>query len=521
MGSTISGVGITGYQFSQLDPFFEKKLFGLVFDYNPNAPIDQNLCLKTDLMNQTQYKNDDPDGEEDNIIALVGHNSQEIKSAFLALQQVKRTQDIIIDTIEWQTIVPFAKYLHQFTLPSGEEVILGQDFLGMALKLNGSGFNPTDYQLGYANVPLDFLEFIVPESGDSSLNLSVETSITIQETTNELQINLIYSNVTFLFQTDNIDLENIFALEFADHLIIVQFDRIEFSNIFRKYSHHGTSGVETLSEIRIGNTLNLIINEELPQDQNWTNAFDYEIQEDFRGLIPIQETFSLYQGSDIKNRLQQFSDISFSIITAQNIGVLNGTQAVDNFRVLIDDQNRTSREIDRNSYPVKEEITVLHDEQLLFSTQVKGRNFAQQDDILSLVPIETQVIALDQQSGFAENLLFLQETSLLKELVAECVKRFISNPTVSTLGTNEIINKGGLDLMSALYYQDFQLKGWTGSGFKINLIQYAVKTRSSSSINTKLSQLTLSPTVSELLGFLILGVIIIRRMRTKRKRKNL
>ncbi|MCK5616909.1 hypothetical protein KAR91_84385, partial [Candidatus Pacearchaeota archaeon] len=438
-----------------------------------------------------------------------------IKSAFLALEQVKRTQDIIIDTIEWQTVVPFAKYIHQFTLPTGEDVLLGQDFLGMAVRVNGSGFNPAHYQLGYANVPLDFLELIIPDSNGSSFNSSVETSVMIQESMNELQIDLTYYNLTFLFQTDSIDLDSLLGLGIAEHLMIVQFDKITYSIVIRKYSHHGTTGVETLSEISIGNAMNLIINEELPQNQNWTDAFDYEIQENFMDYIPISETFSWYQGSDIIKRLQQFSDISFSLITAQNIGVMNGTQAVDNFKVVIDDQNRTAAELDQNNFPVKEEISVLHDEQQLFSTQVKGRNFAvQREEIegkISLVPIETQVIALNQQSGFADNLLFEQETLLLKELVAECVKRFIADTEVSTLRTNEIINKAGLDFAYPQYIQDFQVMDWSGLQFSINLIQFAVKTAPSTSVKTKLSRITFAPTVSGILGLLVLGVVVKRR----------
>ncbi|MFX0122866.1 MAG: hypothetical protein ACFFAE_04455 [Candidatus Hodarchaeota archaeon] len=525
MGGTIAGLENTGYQFVQLDSYFEKNLFGLEFDYNPSSTTSETLSLMTDLINQTHFtKVVDPDLQENNVIALVGHESQEIKSAFLALEQVKRTQDIIIDTIEWQTAVPFAKYIHQFTLPTGKDVILGQDFLGIALKVNGSGFNPAHYQLGYANVPLDFLDFIIPDGKDSSFNTSVKTSITIQESMNELQIDLTYFNLTFLFQTDSIDLDSILELEMAEHFIIVQFDEIKYSIIIRKYFHYGTSGVETLSEITVGNALNLIVNEELPQNQNWTDAFDYEIQENFKDFFPIHETFSWYQGLDIKKRLQQFSDISFSLITAQNIGVLNGTQAVDDFKLLIDDANRTSRELDQNDFPVEKGISVLHDEQLLFSTQIKGRNFALQEDIdhkISLVPIETQVIALNEQTGFAENLLFLQETTLLEELVAECVKRFISNPAVSTLGTSEILNKGGLDLTSAQYIQNFQLGDWSGLRFKLNLIQYAIKTAPSSSGTTNLSQITLGLTATEILGLLILGVILERGRRGKRNPKKL
>lgn len=532
IGSGISVVGRTEYQFIQLDTFFEKNLFGVEFDYNPSVSKDQALLLKTDLINQTTFTNvTDPDLEEDNIIALVGHESQDIKTAFLALEQVKRTQEIpLIGSIEWCSTVPFAKFLHQFSLPTGEDVILGQDLLGISLKVNGSGFDPSYYQLGYANVPSDFLEFLIPDSQNSSFNSSVGTSIVIQESMNELQIDLTYDNLTYLFQRTGIDLDKFIDLSIlydpekritAEHLMIIQFDTITFSLIIRKYTHHGTSGVETLSEISIGNVINLIINEGLPQDETWTNAIEYEIQEKFMDLIQIPETFSWYQGSNITTRLKQFSNISFSLISSQNIGVLNGTQPVNNVQLVIDSQNRTTIELDQSNFPVIEEISAIHDEQLLFSTKVKGRNFAiQQADIsgkISLIPIETQVIALNQQKGFANNTLFLQETSLLEELVAECMKRFIADSEVSMLGTSEIITKGNLDLTSAQYFQDFQVVEWSGLPFTINLIQFAVKTAPLSTTKTRQSQITLVPTVPGILGLLILSVVVRREKREKRK----
>lgn len=523
IGNGISVLGRTEYQFIQLDTFFEKNLFGVEFDYNPSVSKDQALLLKTDLINQTTFTNaTDPDLEEDNIIALVGHESQDIKTAFLALEQVKRTQKIpIIGSIEWYSTVPFAKFLHQFSLITGEDVILGQDFLGIALKANGSGFDPAYYQLGYANVPSDFLEFLVPDNQNSSFNSTVETSIMIQESMNEFQIDLTYYNLTYLFQRAGIDLQSLYGLQIAKNFMIVQFDTLKFSINIRKYAHHGTSGVETLSKISIGNVMNLIINEERPQDETWTNASEYEIQENFKDIFQIQETFSWYQGLDIMKRLQHFSDISFSLITAQNIGLINGTQTVENVQVVIDGQNRTVAELAQSNFPVTEDISAIHDEQLLFSTKVKGRNFAiQQEDItdrIGLVPIEAQVIASNQQKGFAGNLLFEQETSLLMELVAECVKRFIADSEVAMLGTNEIITKCNLDLTSAQYIQDFQVLEWSGLPFTINLIQFAVKTTPFSSSDAKQSKITHAPTVSGIIGLLILSVVVRRGKKEKKK----
>ena len=513
IGSSISAVERLEYQPLLLDSFFDNGLFGIEFDYNPNAPEDQKILLLTDLINQTSLATAT---NYNNIISLVGHEDEGIKSAFLALERINRT---IIDLISWQTIVPFIKYLHHFSLPSGEDVILGQDFLGIALKINDSEIYPAEYQLGYANVPLAFLELLIPDGYNSSLTSAVGTSIIIQENVNELQIDFTYSNLTFLFQGSSIDLNTLSGLSIVENVILAQFDNIKFSTFFRKYSHHEISGVETISKVSIGTIMNLIINEELPQNLNWTNAIDYEIEENFQDLeFPIHETFSWYQGSDIKQRLDLFKGISFSFITSQNVGILSDTQPKEDIQIIVDGHNRTSTELEKKDFPVTEEITLIHNMTQVFSTKVKGRNFAIQNedvpDQTSLIPMEIQVIALNQHDGFAGNRLFIQETSLLKELVAECVKCFI--PEMSALGTGEIINAAGLDLTSARYIQDLQVNNWSGLQFTINLLQFAVKTTPSTSAKSNSGKITPMPVAYSFLGVLIVCVVLKRRKARKR-----
>lgn len=505
LGSSIPHPGVTGYPIEQLNSYFDAPLFGVKFDYNPSISKHNAIDLIIDLVNKTEFANtEDPDPEENNIISLVGHEAQDIKSAFFALEQVKRTQKFpLVDMMEWHSVVPFVKYLHHFSLPTEENVILGHDFLGLALKINGSGFNPAQYQLGYGNIPSDFFEFLIPDFEESSLSASVESTINIQETRNEFRVDISYCNLKFLFQSSTIDLENFIDPQILinpekgiidEHLMIIQFDKITFSFSTRKYSHHNNSGVETLSEISIGNVINLLINEELPNNQDWLHSSNYEIEEEFKDFLPINEVFSWYQGSDIITRLNQFEDISLSLLTAQNIGILNGAQAVEDIQVVVDGQNKTAMELMQGNITVIEAVSVKHNRSLLFSGQIQGRNFAIQqehetDEIL-LVPIEVKIIGLNQQSGLVSKQLFLQETSLLSELVAACVKNFIDDPDVSLLSTHQLSNLGKLSLDSARIIQDYSITDWVGSQLTLNLLQFAVKTSPDSPVTNNISQIT-------------------------------
>jgi hypothetical protein len=528
----VSGVQLE-YQFDQLNPYFAQELFGVEFDYNPEIQYDQALFLETDLLSQTPIQEgSDPDPQENNSIGLIGHEAYGIKSAVFALGNLARKQEIAPSVfVEWQSIVPFVKFLHQFSRPSGETVILGHDFLGMALKVDGNGFTTDHYQLGYANVPIDFLEFLFENStitkmdvqerpklkvaGESySFPLKAKKSYEIQEKMNEIQIDITYSNLTYLFQTHSIDLESITGLELADHFIIAQFDSVVFSLIFRKYNNHGITGIETIIEISIGNVMNLIINEELPQDQTWDWSSEHVITDNYKGYIPIEETFSWYHGLDIIKRLELFSSVSFSVLTAQNLGILNETTANDNLRLVIDDQNRTKEELWQNDVAIEDGFSIYEGLEKFFSAPIKGRDFVIRQNELStttnLIPLEIETIALNQHIGLANKLLFMQENSIIRELIAECIQRYSLNQSFSHLTTNQLFNIAGLELSAAYYIQDSRVKGWSGFPFKLNFIQIATK-KASTFEETKKTGIIENPLLPGIVALLIMTVILKRK----------
>lgn len=443
----------------------------------------------------------------------MGHTAQDISSAIFVLDQLNRTQNIPFHRpIELNATLPFVKYLHQFSLPTGEDVILGKDFLGIALKINGSGFDPTQYQIGYANIPLDLLELLLPDYQFSS----TKTSIVIRESIAELQVDLTYSNVLFLFHNGSMGLDNLITLNYplnpeqpiiAAHFMLVQLDKITFTFVIRKYTHYGASGVETYSKITLGNVINLIINEELPTNQNWPYTSEYKIQENFLAYFRINETLSLYTGSDIRRRLKQFSNISLSLITSQYIGLLNGTKAINTLTAVIDNENKEMADLRQTSFPVTEEISMFYKEKPIFSSKIKGYNFALQGenpDNITLIPVKTQIVALNQPNSLISNLLFSEETSLFRELVAESMKRFIANSEVSDLSTYRFSSVCRLDLSSSRYIQDFQVQEWGGSMIAFNSLEYAVKISSLLSEDKDENKITFIPIFPGIVALLYL-----------------
>jgi len=518
------------YQIPQLNSYFEKDLFGIEFDYNPYVSSDQKdqaLSLKRDLITQTEINNSaDTNPQEDNIIVLIGHESKNFNSAIFGIKQVKRTKNIG-ETLIWESPMPFIKIIHNYLLPTGENVILGFDILGIALKVNDSSFNPTHYQLGYANLPLDLISLLsgldvehgslFPDSisNESTENSTFDMQIELEESGNNLKVDLIYSNLTYLFQTEKIDF---FDVDLAEHVILAQFDEIRFSINIRKYVQHGNAGIETMIEISIGNVINLIINEALPNGPNWENALNYSVQKEFPeipGIPEIDETFSWYQGTDINTRMNLFSDIAFSVITAQHIGIVNGTESSDNIAMFVDNKNQTKEGLLKSDFSVEKDISCFFNDELLLTSQVQGRDFAIQSigtgDELTLTPVKSKALAINKHYGFAHNNLFLHETSLLRDIVADCIRRFVNDPIVSSLSADNIYNLAGLYLPSAYYIQEFEVTKWTSSKMNLNLLQFAVQTSSLSGNLNNRGNITNTGVFSGFLGLICLCILMKRQ----------
>ncbi|MHA2131811.1 MAG: hypothetical protein ACW99L_17730, partial [Promethearchaeota archaeon] len=130
-------------QFTQLEEYFDQSFFGIKFDYNSGTSPESALSFMQNEITKEKFTNQsDPDEKSDNIFTLVGHESNEFKTIVLAVDKIKRTETPpFFDPIQWETTVPFSKYSLLFTLQSGEEVILTQDLLGLALRIEDTNFN--------------------------------------------------------------------------------------------------------------------------------------------------------------------------------------------------------------------------------------------------------------------------------------------------------------------------------------------------------------------------------------------
>ncbi|MHA2031639.1 MAG: hypothetical protein ACW99Q_19855 [Candidatus Kariarchaeaceae archaeon] len=481
MDFSVNG-NIQVYQFSQLDEFFEEDLFGIKLDYNSGSPGSTALHLISNIITGENIPNQtDPDPTMDNIIALVGHESQDIHSAFFAVDNVRKTEYIpIIGPIEWQASLPFVKHLILYELPSGENVVMSQDFLGMALRLEGQDFDYNHYQVGYANIPIDFLDFfsdaltsnfsqIFPNTSSSPM------SIDVFNTENDLTIKTTYYNTTYLFQTHSIDFEYVSSFDISDHFLMIQFDTVEITVSMIKHSNSMASGVETHFNIRVGNVMNLIINEERPDEETWNQSYEKHVETSYNRYVNLNNTFSWYRGEEISKRLSLFNKTSLSLLISQNIGILDGTQNADNFKIELSGQNISKEVLSQSDYTVNGNITVLHNEEILSSTIVDGYNFALEEDpqtkIMSITTAPFNLIPLNYlHPNLDNNILFLKETSLINELVAESIKRFIASDNLTRLTTDEILKVTKSYLTKAIYVQNLQIEGWKGYPSTVQLL---------------------------------------------------
>lgn len=478
------------FQFAQLDFFFSEPLAGIKADYSPGLSPEESLNIFFDIINnQSITTGNDTDLQQDNIFTLMKHSKLGFNSLVLVLEHIRRTQKIFpLPTIEWNATVPFIKLLHQFQLDSGEQIVISKDILGFALKLNSSDFKANEYQLGYPNIPIEFLEFLITEfsQGFSIKQDQIDTSgtifsatsncsIALEETMNEVVVTINFENITYLFQNNSIDLDEITPNKFnlSRKFLIIQFKNVAFTICLRKFSPNELVGMETFTQISIGDVLNLIINEPLPTEGSWDWSIEHTIQKDFLGLIPIEEVLSWYSGPDIQKRLSLFSETQFSFLTSYQIAILNGTERLKD-KILIDNTPITTLELAQMNVPVNEEIKINYNEIPYFVKKFIGFDFVNKDEN-QIDQLESNLIALSQQSGFSGNKLFLEKTILVRELISEGLKRFINKPEIIQLTSDQLYQLCGLYFTYSRFIQDSSIKSWDGKKFYFNSIEEGIR----------------------------------------------
>ncbi|PWI49683.1 hypothetical protein CEE45_00715 [Candidatus Heimdallarchaeota archaeon B3_Heim] len=532
-------VGVIGksldFQFEQLDPFYQNSLFGIKFDYNSNTPSAESLQLLSDLITGEEFPiQNDLDPEIDNNITMIGHDSHEIKSAFIAVESIKRTESITPFEVEWQASLPYFKYLSVFSLPSGESVILTQDLLGLALKLDGQNFIYDQYLVGYANIPLKILEFLLDSLNSSQMvqnsidghttTIDIPTfssiipmEVEIQENNNELTITTTYSNITYLFQTNGVNIEQISSFSISDKFVLIEFESISFTTRIMKYSTSTNSGVETQVEMNVGAIQNLIINEELPSGLTWNETTEKHIEKEYPGLIRVNDTISWYKGNDIYSRMTLFNHASLSLLVSHNLGVLEGFESKKSSSIKIDGCNTSREELIQSDITAKDNITITQNEDLLFINHIKGHDYALQRDLQtqkwSLTSINIKLVALTQHPSLSGNILFLEESSLLNPFVAESVRRFVANMSTTSLSTEQLLKTANLYLTSAEYVQDFQIESWMGYPTKIKSLSKAILKSNNLDLGlSKISYFSLFP------GVFSLAILVVFRVRMRSSR---
>ena len=96
--------------------------------------------------------------------------------------------------------------------------------------------------------------------------------------------------------------------------------------------------------------------------------------------------------------------------------------------------------------------------------------------MLSIISTQFNLIPLNYpHPNLDRNILFLKETSLINELVAESIKRFIANDNLTRLSTDDILKVTKSYMTAAIYVQNLQIEGWKGYPSTVKLLHRALR----------------------------------------------
>ncbi|MHA2095823.1 MAG: hypothetical protein ACW98F_14475, partial [Candidatus Hodarchaeales archaeon] len=193
-----------------------------------------------------------------------------------------------------------------------------------------------------------------------------------------------------------------------------------------------------------------------------------------------------------------------------------GSESKKSSSVIIDGVNTSNEELIQNDIAVKDNITLTQKEDLLFINQIKGHDYALQQDPAtkqwSLTSANIKSIALNQHPSLSGNILFLEEGSILNSLIVDSVQRFVSNMSTRALSADQLLKIATLYLTSAEYIQEFQIDTWMGYPTKINVLSTAIL--ESNNLGIGLSKISNFPFFT---GFLSIALLVVYHVRKRAK----
>ena len=130
--------------------------------------------------------------------------------------------------------------------------------------------------------------------------------------------------------------------------------------------------------------------------------------------------------------------------------------------------------------------------------------------------VNSKTIALNQHYGFSHNNLFLEETSILRDLISDSLKHFINDPIISSQTADSLFNIAGLYLPSAYYIQEFEVTNWTSAKLNLNLLQFAAQESSVNLDEVNRNNITDLNVFPGIIAIVILSVIVKRLEKKER-----
>lgn len=519
-----SSLGIERVIINDLDDFYKQDTFSIRIDQNSGSETENAIHFIKDLYNNVNF-NDSIDSDEFNndIYSMAFDKTEEFYTMFLGLEKMTNyvnLSEYSYPSFSFRNYLPYTKLLNYFTLNNySEDILLSQDFLGLALKVNGSSFPDNRLLMGYPNIPLEVVKTIdLVTERKQTIFPRPDVESTFSKNDQMVEISISYSNISFIFQAQKIGVNSYSDFSVKNTSIIMLLDKLEVKYEIRAFHYEEFWTLEVTPHFIIGNIIEMAIGERIENDLNDFITEKEIIVEPISILKPISfGNFTFYRDSAILDRINQFDTFSLNVMTSQNINV-NGSQVnLNEPTFFMDEIKQSSLNLREKSIEIDKSIKAKVGDYSFYHSVVEGNNFALLTDkntnSNSFIKISEYILPWSgsETSGMDNFALFQEENELVMDLVADFVQRIYKDQYLGK-SSGEVLITTRMSFFDTDYILNYEVSTWTGDLLEISPKHILIKEKTDM-INNPLEKITNSEPI-----FSIFSIIIIYFIRDRRKK---